>query len=178
MVEEWKDIVFVQNNTLYDFTGKYQISNLGRVRNIRTGRILKPNKNNRGYTQIGLPINKKPKQFLVHRLVATAFIPNPNNLPVVNHKDENPNNNRVENLEWCTEKYNIQYSTARKIICIERPDLIFNSIREASEWYQKETGGGSIISRIGDCCKGIIKHVNGYHWIFYDDYLIEKLIAS
>ena len=108
MKEIWKDIE--------DFNGTYQVSNLGRIKMLDyiasdgrklKGRIRRTSKNNSGYTII----NIKSKHFLVHRLVAKAFIPNPNNYPQINHKDENKQNNRVDNLEWCTNKYNNNYGS-------------------------------------------------------------------
>ena len=98
----WKDIP--------GYEGRYQVSNTGQVRSLNymhTGqtRILKPAKDKDGYLLIGL----KGKSCRVHRLVAQAFIPNHDNLPCINHKDENPANNAVWNLEWCTAKYNCNY---------------------------------------------------------------------
>lgn len=116
--EIWKDIP--------DYDGLYQVSNFGRIaahrKNVRFGcsgektriipwRILSTFPNKQGYMRINLFKDGKTKQFQVHRLVAMAFIPNPDNLPVINHKDENPHNNHVENLEWCTPKYNANYGT-------------------------------------------------------------------
>lgn len=113
MIEEWKDIVGYEN--------LYQVSNLGNVRSLdRTiirshgekltvhGKILKP-MISRGYCYVRLNNcgNWKDKQ--IHRLVAQAFIPNPDNLPEINHKDEIKINNYVENLEWCTREYNVNY---------------------------------------------------------------------
>lgn len=115
MVEEWKDIVIEKNGVIYDYSGLYQVSNIdGKVRNVKTGKVLKPNKVLHGYSQVGLYKNGKIQFFKIHRLVATMFIPNPNNLPVVNHKDENPSNNCVDNLEWCTHKYNSNYGTCQQ----------------------------------------------------------------
>lgn len=68
-------------------------------------------KNNRGYVYLPVTHNKKRKNFLVHRIVAQLFLDNPNNYPIVNHKDENPLNNRCDNLEWCTFSYNNSYGT-------------------------------------------------------------------
>lgn len=103
------------------FEGLYEISNLGRVKSLpkytdskgypqlRKEKFLKPGKTGKKRNYLAVVLNNG-KSYKVHRLVAEAFIPNPNNLPLVNHKDENPANNRVDNLEWCTNKYNSQYS--------------------------------------------------------------------
>lgn len=113
--EIWKPVV--------GYEGLYEVSNLGRIRSCdrivkySNGRIhnyksviLKPNILNTGYKQVGLCKNGKQTNCSVHRLVAQAFIPNPNNLPVVNHINEIKTDNKAENLEWCTQKYNIYYS--------------------------------------------------------------------
>ncbi len=91
----------------------YSVSNLGKVRNDCRGRMLKPSLSGR-YASVTLVKNNKAKLFRnVHRLVAIAFIPNPNNLPCVNHKDEDTWNNKYDNLEWCTKQYNTEYSLAK-----------------------------------------------------------------
>lgn len=101
MEEIWKDIY------------GYQVSSLGRVRN-RFYKILKPSYRAKNkYPTVKLCVDGEVKTKSIHRLVAEAFIPNPNNLPEVNHKDENPSNNRVDNLEWCTKEYNRDYSHIR-----------------------------------------------------------------
>ena len=105
MREEWRDIK--------GYEGLYQISNLGRVHSYYKRDILEP-KEDKGYLRVGLYKNGKRKPYSIHRLVAEAFIPNPNNYPQVNHKDEDKSNNRVSNLEWCTAKYNINYGTHNK----------------------------------------------------------------
>lgn len=92
-----------------NFEGLYQISDKGRVRNVKTDRILIPKITKRGYKTITLSKDGIKYFFQIHRLVAKAFIPNPNNYPCVNHKDENGENNNVDNLEWCTHKYNTNY---------------------------------------------------------------------
>ena len=118
MEEIWKDIE--------GYEGLYQVSNMGRVKSVERmkwsgkcyykapERILKPRKNGGGYLVVMLSKNGKVKTCRVHRLVATAFIPNPNNLPQINHIDENKGNNHMENLEWCDSKYNNNYGTHNK----------------------------------------------------------------
>lgn len=93
----------------------YSITSLGEVFNNKTGRKLKPTIK-KGYCLVYLYNENGRKCFSVHRLVAGAFIPNDNQFPEVNHKDENPQNNRVENLEWCTSKYNNNYGTHKEKI--------------------------------------------------------------
>ena len=106
------------------YEGLYEVSNTGRVRSfdryvkysngqihLHKGKVLSPIKDTDGYLQVVLHCNGKCKTIKVHRLVAQAFIPNPDNLPQINHKDEDKLNNCVENLEWCTAKYNINYGT-------------------------------------------------------------------
>ena len=110
-IEIWKDYK--------DYEGLYQASNLGRMRSLDRwvsskngsmqfikGRILKLFNNNQGYLHVVLSKNNKVKAYLVHRIIAETFLPNTDNLPCVNHKDEDKTNNSVENLEWCDAKYN------------------------------------------------------------------------
>ena len=112
MIEEWRPIP--------GYEGLYEVSNTGRVRSLDKydsmnrflrGRILRLFTDGLGYLRAQLYSNSKRKSFLVHRLVAQAFIPNPDNLPQVNHRDENPSNDSVDNLEWCDGKYNVNYGT-------------------------------------------------------------------
>ena len=107
MIEIWKDIEGYEN--------LYQVSNLGRVKSLNynhTGKekIMKAKKD-KGYLRVQLYKDGKPKFYSVHRLVATSFLPNPNNLSQVNHIDEDKSNNIVDNLEWCSAKYNSNYGT-------------------------------------------------------------------
>ena len=112
-LEQWVDVK--------GFEGSYQVSNMGRVRSLdryvphinghyqfRKGRIMTPGVVH-GYQFLHLCSKYKKQRWYVHRLVATHFIPNPNNYPQINHKDENRSNNEVSNLEWCTSQYNVNY---------------------------------------------------------------------
>lgn len=101
--EIWKDIK--------GYEGLYQVSNKGRIKSFYFSKevILKNNMRNT-YEIIQLTKNKKRKSFQIHQLVAQAFLPNPNNYVIVNHKDFNRTNNNVDNLEWCSQKHNVNYS--------------------------------------------------------------------
>ena len=169
MVEIWKDVK--------DYEGLYQVSNWGRVKSFKFGkeRILKQFTNNDGYLQVHLCKNGKLKTFLVHRLVAEAFLDNPNNLPQVNHKDENPQNNNVENLEFCSAKYNTNFGTRNKRISdkntngkLSKPVLQFTLdgqfVKEWPSVRQAEREGGFNQSHITDCCKGKIKTHKNFIW--------------
>ena len=106
--EIWKDIK--------GYEGLYQVSNLGRVKSLnykKTGKekILKADTDKDGYLRVCLSKNGKHKNYIVHRLVAIAYIPNTNNYPIVNHRDETQQNNKASNLEWCTCTYNNNYGT-------------------------------------------------------------------
>ena len=96
------------------YEGLYEIDENGNVYSLSRKKYMAQHKMKKGYMRVALCKNGKLKHLLVHRLVAEAFIDNPNNLPQVNHKDENKTNNRKENLEWCDSNYNINYGTGRK----------------------------------------------------------------
>lgn len=96
------------------FDGIYSVSNYGEVRNNRTGKLMKPSKNEKGYLHINLTKNGKRKAMRINRLVAQVFIPNPENKPQVNHIDFNRENNCVNNLEWVTAQENTQYSVCNR----------------------------------------------------------------
>lgn len=111
--EIWRDVV--------GYEGLYQVSNFGRVKSLKNNKtkkekILKPIINSSLYLQVDLCKNKTIKRFLVHRLVANAFLPNPTNLPCVNHIDECSTNNVVTNIEWCSYKYNDNFGTRNERI--------------------------------------------------------------
>lgn len=143
----------------------YEVSSLGRVKSLannksRKEKILKPY-NDDGYLQVQLYRDGKRKFFKVHRLVAAAFIPNPLGLPEVNHKDENPSNNVVENIEWCDRSYNVNYGTrtertskpveASKYEDFREICLRFSSIMES---YRN----GYNQSAVSACCRGCFNY--------------------
>lgn len=159
----------------------YQVSSFGNVRRVNGG-ILKQKHGKDGYCRVSLSKEGKVKIKLVHRLVAEAFIPNPNQFPIINHKDEVRDNNVVGNLEWCTYSYNINYGNAKerwraktlngrlsKPVCQYGKDgtliCIYPSIKEASRQTHISPSG------IASCC---LKYSNyaqsgGYLWKFKDD---------
>lgn len=173
--EIWKDIP--------GYEGYYQVSNYGNVKSVarkiissnnRTvsikERYLKPHINPSGHKQAVLFKNGKDNRLYIHRLVATIFVENPNNLPFVNHKDQNPNNNVYTNLEWCTPGYNATYADAvekrakAKSKCIIQYDKNNNFIRE---WDSAAKAGKALNLHDGDigrCCKGMLKTVGGFKW--------------
>jgi hypothetical protein len=110
----------------------YEVSNFGQVRNIKTNHILSPTVKPKGYKELRL----KGKWCSVHRLVAKAFIDNPNNYPQVNHKDHNEGNNLVLNLEWCTGAYNIEYSQA-KTFYFKSPEGVVSKVHNLNSFCRR-----------------------------------------
>ena len=159
-IEEFRDIP--------GYEGMYEVSNLGRVKNVETGRILKPGKDRYGYLQLVLSKNGIMKTIKVHRLVAQAFLPNPNNYPQVNHRDEDKTNNTIDNLEWCDAKYNINYGTRTERVCkpVLQYDLLGNFIREWPSIRKVEEKLGINNGNISMCCIGNRKSAGGYIWRF------------
>lgn len=171
MVEE----IFRQHPDYRD----YMVSNKGRVFNEKRNRMLKPTKNKDGYCYVMLNSSKNGsvKKWLLHRLVAELFIPNPDNLPQINHKDEDKSNNCVENLEWCTAEYNCNYGTRNERAGnrkrngkLSKPVLQYTLDGE----FIKEWPSAIEITRqlgfnqggISRCCLGQVKQVYGYKWVY------------
>ena len=111
---EWRPVVIERDGVVYDFSTEYLVSEEGKVYSIKSGKVLKQHKNNKGYWLVGLCQNGVMQKFLVHRLVAFAFCDNPLELPQVNHLDENKDNNHFSNLEWCTAEENNNWGTKSK----------------------------------------------------------------
>lgn len=176
MEEIWKDIA--------GYEGRYQVSNFGRVKSLerrcRTKTYTRkvPEKiyaqaiDSYGYLIVSLHLDGKKKTRTVHRLVAEAFIPNPNNLKEVNHKDENKKNNAVWNLEWCTVKYNQDYGTrVDRIKRTQSTPIIQCNMNgnEIREWFgmgemSRQTGfDQGLISKV---CNGKRNSAYGYKWKF------------
>lgn len=168
-MEIWKDIEGYEN--------LYQISSEGRVKSLnynKTGKegILKICKDKKGYIICSLSKNNNLKTFSVHRLVAKAFIPNPNNLPQINHIDENKSNNQLTNLEWCNNNYNRNYGTRNKraSASCRKPILQFTKegefIRKWEGAIEVERELGFDSSSISSCCKGKQKSAYGFVWMY------------
>lgn len=165
-MEHWKDII--------GYEGFYQASNLGNIMNKRTGRILKLHQDRKGYMVCCLSKNGKQRVKKVHRLVAEAFIPN-NNLPQINHKDESKSNNRVENLEWCTNLYNAHYKDKVKRTGIAHEKAITQFTLEGDyirSWDSARKAADALNiqnSHISECCKGKLNKTGGYIWKYSNE---------
>lgn len=191
MQEVWKPV--------NGWEGLYEVSNLGRVRSLHYKKpyIMHPIVDNYGYVRISLvkPNSKKYKRCGVHRLVAEAFISNPDNLPQINHKDENKQNNNVNNLEWCTNKYNCNYRNHCKNVSASRLGMKFSelhlkNLRNSHAKVQGKRVGqydttGKLLNvfdslsdagrcfktsaqNISHCCNGITNSAVGYIWRFVE----------
>lgn len=178
MTEIWKDVI--------GYKGLYQVSNLGRVKSLprsfvksdgRTqpvyGTILKQTKGRKGYMHVCLSVEGECVNRTVHQLVATAFLPNPYHHTQVNHRDENQTNNRVDNLEWCSAEYNLNYGCRNKKASISNSSPVeqytldgkyirsFYGTREAG----RQIGRGATASaNIAACCRGERNNAYGFLW--------------
>ena len=173
-METWKDIE--------NYEGLYQVSDKGRIKSFRKSTklfcvdeyILKPTLSNNGYYQVTLYDNAKRKKFLVHRLVASTFIDNPQNLKYVNHKDENTLNNNADNLEWCDMAYNNNYGTAklRAMLTTSTPVSQYLLSGQKIATYASASIAAKINginkSVIRQCCRGETLSCAGYRWKYVD----------
>lgn len=168
------DIKVIKMKDIKGYEGRYAITSCGKVWSYSLNRFFDFDKDWKSYVRVSLFKDGKSKHFQVHRLVAQAYIPNPDNLPCVNHKDENKLNNCVNNLEWCTVAYNNNYGTRNKkisiakekykkrCICVETGE-VFNSIKEAKKLKLNNKGA------LWACLNGINETCGGYHWKYYDE---------
>ena len=168
--EQWKDIA--------GHEGLYQVSDWGRIKsfpkyNYKTVRILKTNTNVKN-SRISIMLCKNPndrKRLSVHRLVASAFVENPNNYLEINHKDENPRNNYADNLEWCTRKYNMNYGTTPQRLNIKNRKRVVGENQEIKISYGAIRWG----KKDGYDSSGILYSIRtkrtykGLYWRYADD---------
>ena len=177
MEEQWKTAIY--DGIIYE--GLYKVSNLGKILNLNyrnTGRaeLMTPVDNGTGYLKIQLWKNGKPKTCLVHRLVAQTFIPNPNNLPQVNHIDQDKTNNRVENLEWKSPKGNCNHGTRNERIAKANTNGIRSKkVLQLSlsgelirEWDSASECGRNGFSQgdVSECCNGKRKTYKGFRFMY------------
>ena len=160
--EIWRDIA--------GYEGLYKVSTEGNIKSIKRNKLLSLYTNHGGYKKVDLCKNNTRKHYSVHRLVAQAFIPNPDNLPQVNHKDEDKSNNCVSNLEWITHKDNCIYGTRLERMSKTRSKPIiqlsldgtfireWDSTREAAKFI------GCFRQNINNCLRGVTKTAYGYKW--------------
>lgn len=190
--ERWMDVTPLKGEIWKDipnYEELYQVSNIGRVKSLcksnvqknrwnlpvkifRSERILKPRKSRAGYIRVTLTKHGQHKSYFVHRLVGYSFIENPKNLPFINHKDEDKTNNQVENLEWCTAKYNSNYGTSIERTAQknrENGDVVFQYGKDGTfiGSYKNAQEAKRILllksEHINECCKNF-KSSNGYLW--------------
>lgn len=170
MQEIWKDVK--------DYKGLYQVSNLGNIKSIKYSKILKPYKEKKGYLRVDLNKNGIRRHYLVHRLVAETFIPNPENKPQINHKDGCKENNLWNNLEWCTNlenaihAYNNKLRTSKPLRKINQYDLNGNFIEQWNSIIEASTQFKTISNHpqcnISSVLRGLRKTAFGYIWKYAD----------
>lgn len=166
-MEEWKDVV--------GYEGLYKVSNYGNLFSCRRGIVMKQTTTKKGYLSCGLCVGGKQKIHAVHRVVASAFLPNPYNLPQVNHKDECKTNNRVENLEWCTDEYNRHYGTTVEKAAkghYKKVDQYALDGKLIRTWDGISVAADTLgVSRthITDCCKGGLNKTGGFMWKYHEE---------
>lgn len=153
------------------FESHYAITDDGQVWSYKSNKFLKPTLTAQGRLRVGLIKDGVRQTYLIHRLVGEAFLPNPLGLPQLNHKDEDPTNNRVSNLEWCDNKYNCNYGTRtqrsanghkKPIYCVEL-DRVFASAADAARELNIDN------STLAKVCKGKKNTCGGYHWCYWKE---------
>lgn len=192
-IEIWQEINGFENYAVSNFGNVKSIERLAPHPRARDGvalkreHLLKPFLNHKGYLMVKLYNDNQMKSIAVHRLVANAFVENPLSLPCVNHKDENKQNNCVDNLEWCTNDYNVHYGTAikrkskslreseahkryseRRCKRVEQTDMNGNVIKIWKSVVSVSAGGFDDSSVIA-CCKGRKESYKGYKWKYHNE---------
>ena len=161
--EVWRDVP--------GYEGLYQVSDQGRVRNTKRGRLLKPNTNGSGYAQTMLSRQGARSYPLLHRLVALAFIPNPEGKPQINHKNGNKNDNRAENLEWGTMGENLLHrhrvlgqpgGRCKPVLCISTGRAYPSAKAAAADLGLNRSG-------VSQVCNGTQKTTKNYKFKFMED---------
>lgn len=167
-VEEWRPVE--------GFEDRYKVSNTGSVFSIISNRLLTPKIDRYGYKCVCLFRKGKSKHTTIHRLVAKAFISNPENLPTVNHKDENKLNNRAENLEWLSVKDNDNYGSrnermanSKKVNPIAQYDSTMNLIKIHLGVKDAQRNTGVNRNSIRDVCRGLRPTAGGYVWRYCEE---------
>ena len=175
MIEVWKDVI--------GYEGIYEVSNLGIIRSVerydysghkRKAKTIAFVIDRDGYAKVHLCLCGKARYHFVHRIVATAFIDNPENLPQINHKDENKKNNKAENLEWCTAKHNINYGKRNALVAdaqygekahsskLTQEDV--NKIRQQYEPRSKENNMIKLAKQYGISESQVWRIINNKRW--------------
>lgn len=172
LFEKWRDVA--------GYEGLYEVSNFGRVRSVDRyvsrgckgivllkGKLLKQRANIDGHLTVTLyDGNHSSKKHFVHRLVAIAFVPNPENLPIINHKDENPKNNIWTNIEWCDTKYNCNYGTRNSRIsdALSKPIDMLSDSGKFIRRFKSATEAGKYLNKFPptSICK-VANHVQGFY---------------
>lgn len=178
--EIWRTAVY--DGIVYE--GLYKVSNLGRIlslnyRNTGKAELMNPSANTDGYLKVNLSKNKEKKTCKVHRLVAETFIPNPDNLPEVNHIDEDKTNNRVSNLEWKTHRDNCNHATrnersaktrtngklSKKVLQLTLDGKLIREWESTNECGRNGFNQGNVAA----CCRGERKTHKGFCWKYEED---------
>ena len=175
-IEQWRTAIY--DNVVYE--GLYKVSNLGRILSLdynHTGKpgLMTPRETKKGYLHVQLWKNGERKTCRVHRLIAFTFLENPDNLPQVNHIDENKKNNRVDNLEWKSPKDNCNHGTRNERIAKTRSKRVLQLSLSGDlirEWESTQECGrnGFNQGHVAACCRGERKSHKGFLWMYVEDY--------
>lgn len=182
----WKRLIYQGK----DYGDYYLVSNTGEIKGVKTGKIRSKNILHTGYYFVSGSLGSRENKitFKIHKAVAETFIPNPHNLPIVNHKDGNKLNNHVSNLEWCTNQENVIHAielglydpaeaNKKKIVQLDKNTHELIRVFESSVDALKTLGKNPNVGTISDCIRGRIKTAYGYEWMSYDKYVAHNKSA-